>query len=115
VSDPKCLSCGACCQFAVVPPFSPAELDSIDAELAAPIREVWAHATDPSSNFWDQLGTRVCSWFDSESGRCKHYDIRPSECVDFEVGKPECLDLRKRAGVDSFVQLTVGESNAEHN
>ena len=115
MSDERCISCGACCQFAVVPPFEPEEIKAISPQLREPIERVWSHAANPDANFWDQLGTRVCSWFNSGTGECRHYDRRPAACRDFVVGSTECGELRIRAGVDNTTELTIGASDANSN
>lgn len=68
---------------------------------------MWAHAVRPDVNFWEQLGTRVCSWFNADTGECSHYDIRPKECRDFENGSGDCVSMRRRMKIDSLVALTI--------
>lgn len=92
---------------AVVPPFGHDELNRIPQELADPIRQVWTHAADPESKFWDQTGTRMCSWFDLTTKTCTHYDIRPNACRDLAVGGSDCMDWRRRHRIDTPVSLSI--------
>jgi Fe-S-cluster containining protein len=107
VAELDCRACGACCQFAVAPPFEVDELANIPADLAGPVERFWAHAANPDADFWSQTGSRMCFWYDPAGRSCTNYDHRPRVCREFEVNGEDCADMRKQAGIDRKVGLTI--------
>ncbi len=101
----SCDDCGACCRVVTLPPFV--------RHLDGTGEEAWERLG------WDrpELKTGIldriralrasgeasfgspCTWYDSDSRRCRHHDYRPAACRAFAVGGLDCRDARRRAGL----------------
>jgi len=104
---PECVTCGACCNFAVVVPVTREESDRLTEYV-----EVTLDDTEPPIVI-DRFLPR-----DSDSGSCAHlggtlgnevgcriYEERPFVCHDFDAGSDRCHEYRRMYGFEP--QLTA--------
>ena len=89
-----CGGCGVCCLEQSVPPFLD-DIDFVPRELLAEVLEVLKHEDERTAQ------KLPCSWFDTQTRKCKHHEHRPNICREYETGGELCLEIREKYGVSN--------------
>jgi uncharacterized protein len=97
---PDCLTCGACCAFALLVSVTPAESGALPAYW-----DVTLDAGDTTINraLPRNLETGYCTFLQGNVGEniyCDIYPDRPHLCRDFEAGSDRCHADRRMYGIE---------------
>jgi len=115
---PECVTCGVCCNFAMIAPISQVEGRRLDEFL-----EITLDGTDNrvpiDAVLLRNAETGSCVHLDGELGQnvgCGIYERRPSVCREFEPGSPRCHEYRRIYGLEPQLtedQLTIAMQQIE--
>jgi Fe-S-cluster containining protein len=113
VPVPECVTCGVCCNFALIAPVSREDSER-HGEYVEITLDGWdgnAIAVDRALKRNEETGS--CLHLGGELGHevsCQIYDRRPQVCHDFDAGSDRCHEYRRMYGVEP--QLSESDREA---